>query len=140
MGKISNWDAYEIKARLVPTFLSVIPITHFAIMFLGRTFWNELADNIGWMPTAANLTLSFIVMLSLVQIQSSLGKTWIEESIFGKGGEDPFHIHPRFPIRYIFNKFIGCFIFSVFKLRDTHNTNFVIAPQSSVHCILRLCY
>lgn len=86
MPKIKWLDEYEIKARYIPTFLSVIPIVHFAIMFLGRTFWNELADNISWMPAVANISLSFVVMIALVQIQSGLGKTWIEESVFGKGG------------------------------------------------------
>lgn len=86
MKKTKSWDEYEIKARLVPTFLSVIPMAHFAILFFGRTFWNELIDHIGWMPTAANISLSLIVMLALVQIQSGLAKSWIEESVFGKGG------------------------------------------------------
>lgn len=35
----------------------------------------------------SNLSLSIIVMLALVQLQCSLGKIWIEESVFGKGGE-----------------------------------------------------
>jgi len=88
LAKIKWLDEYEIKARYIPTFLSVIPIVHFAIMFLGRTFWNELADNISWMLAVANISFSFVVMLALVQIQSGLGKTWIEESVFGKGGEN----------------------------------------------------
>lgn len=86
MKKTKSWDEYEIKARYVPTFLSTIPIVHFAIIFLGRTFWSELADNISWMLVVANISLSLIVMLALVQIQSGLGKSWIEESVFGKGG------------------------------------------------------
>ena len=86
MKRSKSWDEYEIKARYIPTFISVIPIVHFAIIFLGKSFWNELADNISWMLVVANLSLSLIVMLALVQIQSSLGKSWIEESIFGKGG------------------------------------------------------
>jgi hypothetical protein len=88
MKKTRSWDEYEIKARLVPTFLSVIPMVHFAIIFLGRTFWNDLAGDIGWMPAVANLSISFLVMLALVQFQSGLGKSWIEESVFGKGGEN----------------------------------------------------
>lgn len=88
MAKIKWLDEYEIKARYIPTFLSVIPIVHFAIMFLGRTFWNELADNLSWMLAVANISLSFVVMIALVQIQSGLGKIWIEESVFGKGGEN----------------------------------------------------
>jgi uncharacterized membrane protein YeaQ/YmgE (transglycosylase-associated protein family) len=88
LAKIKWLDEYEIKARYIPTFLSVIPIVHFAIMLLGRSFWNELADNISWMPAVANISLSCVVMIALVQIQSGLGKTWIEESVFGKGGEN----------------------------------------------------
>lgn len=88
MKKIKSWDEYEIKARYVPTFLSVIPIAHFAIIFLGRTFWDELAGNVSWMLVVANIGIPLIAMLALVQIQSSLGKSWIEESVFGKGGEN----------------------------------------------------
>jgi hypothetical protein len=87
VGKIKWWDEYEIKARFIPTFLSVIPIVHFLIAFLGRAFWDELFTSISWMLVIADLSLSFIVMLALVQFQCSLGKIWIEESIFGKGGE-----------------------------------------------------
>ena len=87
MPKTKWLDEYEIKARYIPTFLSVIPIVHFSILFIGGAFWNELVKNISWMLVFANLSLSLVVMLALVQIQCSLGKIWIEESIFGKGGE-----------------------------------------------------
>jgi len=87
VNKIKWWDEYEIKARYVPTFLSVTPIVHFSILFFGGAFWNELVKSIGWMLVVTDLSLSLIVMLALVQIQCSLGKIWIEESIFGKGGE-----------------------------------------------------
>lgn len=81
------WDEYEIKARYIPTFLSVIPIVHFSIVFFGVAFWGELFASISWMLVIANVSLSFIIMLTLSQFQSSLGKIWIEESVFGKGGE-----------------------------------------------------
>lgn len=87
MNKIKWWDEYEIKARYIPTFLSVIPIVHLSILFLGGAFWIELVKSISWMLIITNLSLSFILMIALVQFQSSLGKIWIEESIFGKGGE-----------------------------------------------------
>jgi len=87
VDKIKWWDEYEIKARYIPTFLSVIPIVHFAIVFFGGAFWDELLKSISWMLVIANLSLSFIVMLAFVQFQCSLGKIWIEESVFGKGGE-----------------------------------------------------
>ena len=87
MNKIKSWDEYEIKARYIPTFLSVIPIVHFLILFVGMGFWQELISNISWMLVIANLSLSLIVMLGIAQFQSSLGKIWIEESIFGKGGD-----------------------------------------------------
>lgn len=87
MDKIKWWDEYEIKARYIPTFLSVIPIVHFLIAFVGAAFWDELSRSISWMLVVANLSLSLIVMLALVQFQCSLGKAWIEESLFGKGGE-----------------------------------------------------
>jgi hypothetical protein len=87
VDKIKSWDEYEIKARYIPTFLSVIPIVHFLILFVGMGFWQELISNISWMLVIANLSLSLIVMLAIAQFQSSLGKIWIEESIFGKGGD-----------------------------------------------------
>jgi len=87
VDKIKSWDEYEIKARYIPTFLAVIPIVHFLILFVGMGFWQELISNISWMLVIANLSLSLIVMLAIAQFQSSLGKIWIEESIFGKGGD-----------------------------------------------------
>lgn len=87
MSVIKWWDEYEIKARYIPTFLSVIPIVHFSTVFFGGAFWDELLKNISWMLVIVNLSGSTIVMLALVQFQCSLGKAWIEESIFGKGGE-----------------------------------------------------
>ncbi|HML31957.1 hypothetical protein [Sporomusa sphaeroides] len=80
------WDEYEIKARYIPTFLSVVPLVQLLLLIIDKTFWLELISNISWM-LIANVSLSFIIMLSLVQIQCSLGKGWIEESVFGKGGE-----------------------------------------------------
>lgn len=35
MSDIKWWDEYEIKARYIPTFLSVVPMVHFLILFLG---------------------------------------------------------------------------------------------------------
>lgn len=87
MHKITSWDEYEIKARYIPAFLSAIPIVHFLILFVGMGFWHELVGNISWMLVIANLSLSLIVMLAISQFQSTLGKIWIEESIFGKGGD-----------------------------------------------------
>lgn len=86
MDKFKSWDEYEIKARYIPAFLSVIPIVHFLILFVGMSFWHELIGNISWMLVIANLSLSLIVMLAIAQLQSTLGKIWIEESIFGKDG------------------------------------------------------
>ncbi|MCP5461905.1 MAG: hypothetical protein H7A34_01835 [bacterium] len=85
-NKIRWWDEYEIKARYIPTFLSVIPIVHCLVLFLGVSFWSELCGNITWM-LITNLSLAFILMLSFVQVQCGFAKHWIEESVFGKGGE-----------------------------------------------------
>ena len=87
MDKIKSWDEYEIKARYIPTFLSIIPIVHFSILFIGMNFWQELISNISWMLVIANVSLSLLVMLAMVQFQSSIAKIWIEESVFGKGGD-----------------------------------------------------
>lgn len=86
MNEVKWWDEYEIKARYIPTFISVIPIVHFLILFLGEVFWRKLANNVVWM-VVGNLSLSLIIMVAMVQIQSSIAKHWIEESVFGKGGE-----------------------------------------------------
>jgi hypothetical protein len=87
LSEVKSWDEYEIKARYIPTLLSVIPLVHFLILFIGGAFWKELIGNIGWMLVVANLSLSLIIMLALVQVQCSFAKHFIEESIFGKGGE-----------------------------------------------------
>ncbi len=86
MDRIKFIDEYEIKARYIPTFLSIAPLIHFLVLFLGTQFWNELIDNISYM-LIANLTLSFIIMLAFVQFQCFFSKYFIEEKIFGKGGK-----------------------------------------------------
>jgi len=85
MKSINWWDEYEIKARYVPTFISVVPLVQFLLLFLGNSFWSSLSQNIGWM-LITNIGLSLIIMLALVQLQCSFAKYWIEESIFGQGG------------------------------------------------------
>ena len=85
MKKLKFWDEYEIKARYIPCFLAAVPPVHFLIQFLGPSFWESFANNIGWL-LAANISLSLIVTLALIQLQCGIAKHWIEESIFGKGG------------------------------------------------------
>lgn len=79
------WDEYEIKARYIPCFVAVVPLVHFLIQFLGTSFWETLANNVGWL-LVANISLSLIVTLALIQLQCGIAKHWIEESVFGKGG------------------------------------------------------
>jgi hypothetical protein len=85
VDKIKWWDEYEIKARFIPVFISMIPLVHFLILFVGLAFWKELISNVGWM-LVADIGLSLIIMLALVQAQCGLAKYFIEEPIFGKGG------------------------------------------------------
>lgn len=85
MSKIKPWDEYEIKARYIPTFLSSVPLVHFLLLFLGQHFWQNFNTGISWM-LIANIGLSSIVMLALVQIQCGFSKHWVEEPVFGKGG------------------------------------------------------
>ena len=85
--KIRWLDEYEIKARYIPTFFAVIPLVHFLLLLIGPAFWSELVSSIKWMLVVANISISLMVMLALVQFQSSLGKEWIESAVFGKGGE-----------------------------------------------------
>jgi hypothetical protein len=82
------WDEYEIKARYIPTFLSIIPLTHFLITYLGEKFFEVIIENITWMLIIQDFGLSLILMLSFVQVQCFISKYWIEESIFGKGGKN----------------------------------------------------
>lgn len=85
MNKAKWWDEYEIKARYIPTFISSVPLVHFLLLFLGPTFWQNLSANISWM-LVANIGLSLMIMLALVQFQCGFSKHWVEEPIFGKGG------------------------------------------------------
>lgn len=87
MSKIKCWDEYEVKARYIPTFIAVMPIGHFLVVILGYAFWNEFITSISWMLVVSNISISLVIMLALSQFQCSLGKIWIEESVFGKGGE-----------------------------------------------------
>ena len=79
------WDEYEIKARYIPCLLAAVPLVHFLIQFLGESFWTTVASNIGWL-LVANISLSLIVTLALIQLQCGIAKHRVEESIFGKGG------------------------------------------------------
>jgi hypothetical protein len=85
MNNPKFWDEYEIKARYIPCFLTAIPFIHFLIQLLGITFWEAIVHNIRWM-LVANISLSLIVTLAIIQLQCDIAKHWIEESIFGKGG------------------------------------------------------
>lgn len=87
MGRVKWWDEYEIKARYIPTLLAVVPLVHFLIVILGYAFWNDLVNSINWMLVVSNVSISLVIMFALSQFQCSLGKIWIEESVFGKGGE-----------------------------------------------------
>src|SRR6266480_4222454 len=87
MSKIKVWDEYEIKARYIPCFVAAILPVHFCIQFFGKSFWDTIITNIGWL-LVTNLSCSLVVTLALIQIQCGIAKHWIEESIFGKGGID----------------------------------------------------
>jgi len=85
MSKIKAWDEYEIKARYIPCFVAAVVPVHFCIQFLGESFWKTMVTNIGWL-VVANVSLSLVVTLALIQLQCGIAKHWIEEGIFGKGG------------------------------------------------------
>lgn len=85
MSNPKFWDEYEIKARYIPCFVAAVPLVHFLIQLLGPSFWETIARNVGWM-LVANISLSLVVTLSLIQLQCGIAKHWIEESVFGKGG------------------------------------------------------
>ena len=86
--RMPEWcDEYEIKARYIPVLLSVMPVAHLLLQLFGGAFLKELAIGINWIPAASNLSLSFVGTVALAQFQCSLGKHWIEEGVFGKGGE-----------------------------------------------------
>jgi hypothetical protein len=79
------FDEYEIKARYVPTFICMVPLSNFLVVFLGRMFFENLVNNIAWM-LIANLSVSLIIMLAVMQVQCTIAKYVFEEHIFGKGG------------------------------------------------------
>lgn len=81
------WDEYEVKARYIPTFLSCVPLTHFLVIFFGSAFWGELYSSIGWMLVIPSVGISVLLVIALSQIQCSLGKFWIEESVFEGDGK-----------------------------------------------------
>jgi len=85
MSQPKWWDEYEIKARYIPCFVATVFPAHFAIQFLGQAFWQALAKDVAWLAVA-NLTLSTVVTLALIQVQCTVAKHWVEEGIFGKGG------------------------------------------------------
>jgi len=85
MNKIKAWDEYEIKARYIPCLITAVFPVHFCILFLGEAFWETIVTNIGWLMIA-NVSLSLVVTLALIQLQCGIAKHWIEESIFGRGG------------------------------------------------------
>lgn len=87
MKSPKSWDEYEIKARYVPCLLSVVPLVNFLVLFLGNTFWSGLIGNIRWM-LVANISLSLVVVLALIQFQCGLAKHWLEESVFGERGNN----------------------------------------------------
>ncbi len=87
MKKPKWWDEYEIKARYIPTFVSVIPLVHFLLLFLGDKFWSDIISDIDWMLVVANLGMSLLLVLFLVQVQCGFAKHWIEEPVFGQGGK-----------------------------------------------------
>lgn len=81
------WDEYEIKARYIPCFISVIPLVHFLVMLLGHSFWEEVVTEISWMVVITDISFSLVLMLSLIQLQTAIGKHIIEKSVFGRNGE-----------------------------------------------------
>lgn len=85
MDGIKAWDEYEIKARYIPCFITAIFPVHFLVLFLGVSFWETIMTNIGWLMVA-NISLSLVVTLALIQLQSGIAKHWVEEGVFGKGG------------------------------------------------------
>jgi hypothetical protein len=78
-------DEYEIKARYIPTFICMIPLADFLFSFLGGKFFVELENSFSWM-LFGKLSVSFIFMVTFMQIQCFIGKHLVEEIIFGKGG------------------------------------------------------
>lgn len=88
MNKKKLWDKYEIKVRYVPAFLSLIPISQFLILLLGEHYWQGLFASISKMAMVRNLGVSLVSTAAMVQLQSSIAKCWIEESVFGENGEN----------------------------------------------------
>jgi hypothetical protein len=86
MTKPKSWDEYEIKARYIPCLITPIPLSHFLILFLGKTFWETLASEAGWILVVSNISMPLVAVIALIHLQCNIGKQWIEESVFGQGG------------------------------------------------------
>ena len=87
MSLAASFDEYEIKARYIPVFISFVPLVHALILFVGDSFFGKLMSDMKWM-LFSNVSVTLIITLAFLQIQCILGKHWIEESVFGKGGEN----------------------------------------------------
>lgn len=80
------WDEYEIKARYLPCLVSIIPLSHSLIGFLGAAFFSHLTAESNWLLVVSNISFPLIMVLCLMQIQVVFSKTVIETNVFGQNG------------------------------------------------------
>jgi hypothetical protein len=81
------WDEYEIKARYLPCLVSVIPLSHFLLLLLGRNFLNKIFSESDRLLVISNISFPLVLVLCLIQIQTTFSKYAIEGKVFGRGGE-----------------------------------------------------
>jgi hypothetical protein len=82
------WDEYEVKARYLPCLVSVIPLSHFFISLLGQDFFHKIFSESSWLFVVSNISLPLVLVLCLIQVQTTFSKHFIEERVFGRGGEN----------------------------------------------------
>lgn len=78
-------DKYEIIACYVPSIISIIPLSHFIVIFFGKIFLESIVESVKYM-IIADLSVSTVLGIAVVYIQTWFSKSFVEESVFGKGG------------------------------------------------------
>ena len=86
--KLQIFDEYEIKARYIPAILSAIPLIMLTSYAKEEILLN-LFKSAHWFLIVENVTLSFIIIVFIINIQRFIAKYFFEDRIFEKGLKFP---------------------------------------------------
>lgn len=78
-------DKYEVVACYIPSIISIIPLSHFIIIVFSKSFLESISNSVSYM-LVADLTISTVLGVAVVHIQTWFSKAFVEEVVFGKGG------------------------------------------------------